>query len=153
MVEQIIGMLIIVALGLVLSWRPHLNTATFFEVIGLVLGYDGRPGSRRTRARRPGTSRRSRSSSPESPRGHDLSLHLRADAHPRRAPRPEPQACEPRQGEDTHRDRVVRVLREIGFHVRSASDLAVQHSQQAVEDASATDAKPVVLVLVGCPQP
>jgi hypothetical protein len=36
---------------------------------------------------------------------------------------------------------------------RSASDLAVQHSQQAVEDASATGAKPVVLVLVGRPQP
>ena len=50
MVEQIISMLIIVALDLVLSWRPHLNTATFFEVIGLVLGYDGRPGSRRTQA-------------------------------------------------------------------------------------------------------
>ena len=41
MVEQIIGMLIIVALGLVLSWRPHLNTATFFKLIGLVLGYFG----------------------------------------------------------------------------------------------------------------
>ena len=35
---------------------------------------------------------------------------------------------------------------------RSASDLAVQHLQQAVEDASATGAKPVVLVLVGRPQ-
>jgi hypothetical protein len=41
---------------------------------------------------------------PESPRGHDLLLRLRADAHPRSAPCPEPQACEPRQGEDTHRD-------------------------------------------------
>src|SRR3569833_541653 len=35
----------------------------------------------------------------------------------------------------------------------TTSDLAVQHPQQAVEDTSATDAKPVVLVLVGRPQP
>ncbi len=35
--EQILGMVIIVAVGIGLGWRPHLDVATFFELIGLVL--------------------------------------------------------------------------------------------------------------------
>ena len=37
MIEQILGMLIIAALGLALGWRPHLNAAAFAEVTGLIL--------------------------------------------------------------------------------------------------------------------
>jgi ABC-2 type transport system permease protein len=37
MLEQVIGMLIVAALGLALGWRPHLDAGTLLEVIGLVL--------------------------------------------------------------------------------------------------------------------
>jgi ABC-2 type transport system permease protein len=36
-IEQILGMLIIVSIGLGLGWRPHLSIATGFELVGLVL--------------------------------------------------------------------------------------------------------------------
>jgi ABC-2 type transport system permease protein len=35
--EQILGLLIVAGLGLGLGWRPQLDVATFFELIGLVL--------------------------------------------------------------------------------------------------------------------
>ncbi len=35
--EQIIGMLIVVGVGLALGWRPHLSVGGFFELIGLIL--------------------------------------------------------------------------------------------------------------------
>jgi ABC-2 type transport system permease protein len=35
--EQILGMVIVSGIGLALGWRPHLDVATFFEVIGLIL--------------------------------------------------------------------------------------------------------------------
>src|ERR1700677_4770837 len=36
-IEQILGILIVTGIGLGLGWRPHLDVATFFELIGLVL--------------------------------------------------------------------------------------------------------------------
>src|ERR1700721_1158140 len=36
-IEQILGMLIIVAIGLGLGWRPHLSVGGFFELIALVV--------------------------------------------------------------------------------------------------------------------
>ncbi len=35
--EQILGLAIVVAVGIGLGWRPHLNVATFFELVALVL--------------------------------------------------------------------------------------------------------------------
>jgi ABC transporter DrrB family efflux protein len=35
--EQILGLLIVAGIGLGLGWRPHLDVATFFELIALVL--------------------------------------------------------------------------------------------------------------------
>jgi ABC-2 type transport system permease protein len=37
MIEQMIGMLIVSALGLSLGWRPHLSVGTFLEATGLIL--------------------------------------------------------------------------------------------------------------------
>ena len=37
MIEQILGMVIVLSLGLLLGWRPHLTVATGFELAGLVL--------------------------------------------------------------------------------------------------------------------
>ncbi len=36
MIEQVIGIGIVAALGLALGWRPHLSVGTFFEVLGLI---------------------------------------------------------------------------------------------------------------------
>lgn len=35
--EQILGMTIVIGLGLALGWRPHLTVGTFFELAGLIL--------------------------------------------------------------------------------------------------------------------
>jgi ABC transporter DrrB family efflux protein len=35
--EQILGMVIIIAIGLGLGWRPHLSTVGYFEVAGLIM--------------------------------------------------------------------------------------------------------------------
>jgi ABC transporter DrrB family efflux protein len=35
--EQILGLLIVVVVGIGLGWRPHLDVATFFELVALVL--------------------------------------------------------------------------------------------------------------------
>jgi ABC transporter DrrB family efflux protein len=37
MLEQVLGMLIVVAIGLGLGWHPHLTAAKLFELVGLIL--------------------------------------------------------------------------------------------------------------------
>jgi len=37
MLEQILGMVIVLGIGLALGWRPHLGVGSFFELVGLIL--------------------------------------------------------------------------------------------------------------------